>query len=262
MLKDVVGIAQDAGRKIMDVYADESAWHVEQKSDDSPLTQADLASHHFIEDALLQLFPDIPFLSEESACVDFSVRQSWSRYWLVDPLDGTKEFIKRNDEFTVNIALIDNGVSVLGVVDAPALGMTYFAEQGGGAFVQKAGDVSRIEVVEVRDPLKVVASRSHGNERMVSVLACLGRYESVPVGSSLKMCYVAEGVADLYLRLGLTSEWDTAAAQCVVEEAGGQLCTLDFLPMRYNHKDSLLNPEFIVFGDSEFPWQDRLKAVL
>jgi 3'(2'), 5'-bisphosphate nucleotidase len=229
---------------------------VVQKSDDSPVTAADMAAHHTIVDGLAELTPDIPVLSEESAKIPFEERSQWQKYWLVDPLDGTREFVKRNGEFTVNIALIDNHESVLGVVFAPVTGELYYAERGMGAFKKSPdSEPHKISSREKTDQSTIIAgSRSHQGDSLIRFLEKLGDYEIIPMGSSLKSCLVAEGRADIYPRLGPTSEWDTAAAQCVVEEAGGVLTTTDMKPMRYNTKDSLLNPHFLVIGDPDFDW--------
>ncbi|MGD2161137.1 MAG: 3'(2'),5'-bisphosphate nucleotidase CysQ, partial [Gammaproteobacteria bacterium] len=211
-----VEIAREAGRKILDIYNTE--FDIEHKDDKSPLTNADMASHHTIVRALTALTPDIPILSEESAKLPFEQRKQWAVYWLVDPLDGTREFIKRNGEFTVNIALIDNHKSVLGVIHVPVLGIDYFAWEGGGAFkAEHRATAVPISVKAVEDNKLVVAgSRSHGSEEMQKYMEKLAdRYSDIDMmsmGSSLKFCLVAEGKADLYPRLGLTSEWDTAAA--------------------------------------------------
>jgi len=258
LLDDIKRIAIEAGERILEVY--ESEFAIEHKDDKSPLTAADLAAHKAIVAGLTALTPQIPVLSEESAKIPFSVRSSWTRYWLVDPLDGTKEFIKRNGEFTVNIALIDNGRVDLGVVYVPVTRLSYFACAGGGAFKQAAGQAATpIHVTASAGlPVRVVGSRSHSGESLLRYLDKLGAHEMVSMGSSLKFCLVAEGKADVYPRLGLTSEWDTAAAQCVVEAAGGRVTGLDMQPLRYNTKDSLLNPHFFVFGDVARDWSQYL----
>lgn len=251
-------LAKRAGEKILQVYNTEFA--VQEKDDKSPLTAADMASHTTIVAGLQQLTPEIPVLSEESATIPFAERSAWNTYWLIDPLDGTKEFIKRNGEFTVNIALIDNGVPVLGVVFVPVSGVTYAACEGRGAVKEIPGE--GIQAIHARKlgagPVAVVGSRSHQGDSLKAFLAKLGDHEMVSMGSSLKICLVAEGVADVYPRLGLTSEWDTAAAHCVVTQAGGFLTDLDMRPLRYNTKDSLLNPFFFVFGDERRDWSSYL----
>jgi 3'(2'), 5'-bisphosphate nucleotidase len=261
-LEALVGIARQAGRAILDIYARE--FDVTVKADKSPLTQADLASHRVICDALAELDPETPVMSEESADIPFRVRRTWTRYWLVDPLDGTREFVKRNGEFTVNIALISDHYPVLGVVHVPVSGVTYFGSEQTECFRQ-AGDEPP-QPVKVRiptaEPPVVVGSRSHANPQMAHRLEPVGEHRMVSMGSSLKFCLVAEGKADFYPRLGPTSEWDTAAAQAVVEAAGGQVVTLDGKRLKYNAKAEILNPEFLVFGDSSTNWPDRIAAPL
>ena len=251
-------IARHAGEKILEIYNNE--YTIEHKDDKSPLTDADMASHHAIVEALEKLTPAIPVLSEESATLPFDVRKQWQTYWLVDPLDGTREFIKRNGEFTVNIALIHQHKSVLGVIHVPVLNVDYFGWADGGSYkVEQRGNAVQISVRKRKgDQLTVAGSRSHGSEEMRRYMEKLGEVEAISMGSSLKFCLVAEGRADLYPRLGLTSEWDTAAAQCIVEQAGGFVTQLDMRPLQYNTKDSLLNPFFFVFGDDSTDWSNYL----
>ena len=252
-----IALAREAGEAIMEVYAQD--FDVESKADASPLTAADLASHRIICAGLSALTPDIPVLSEESAAIDWAVRRGWTRYWLVDPLDGTREFVKKNGEFTVNIALIDDGVSVLGVVYAPALDYLVHAERGIGAFVRDgAADIALMTQQPAPTPLRVAASRSHLDARTAAALEKMGATERIGMGSSLKFCRIAEGRIDVYPRFGPTSEWDTAAGQCVVEAAGGAVLTLDGAALRYNTKESLLNPDFIVLGDTNLSWRSWL----
>ncbi len=242
----VLETAREAGRRIMQIY-DDGAVEQKEKSDGSPLTAADMASHRAIVAGLEEATPDWPVLSEESAEVGYHLRRTWERFWLVDPLDGTKEFIKRNGEFTVNIALVEHGVPVMGVVYAPVLEVAYYAERGAGAFVQRGNSAAQpIRVAQhLAGPVRVVASRSHSDERTAALLAKLGEHQCVGMGSSLKLCLVAEGRAQLYPRLGPTMEWDTAAAHAVVNEAGGTVCDLGGNELQYNKPD-LHNPEFFV----------------
>jgi 3'(2'), 5'-bisphosphate nucleotidase len=230
---------------------------VEHKDDRSPLTAADMAAHHLIVDGLTRLTPEIPVLSEESAeDVPAIVRRTWRRMWLVDPLDGTREFVKRNGEFTVNIALIDGHAPVFGVVQTPALDELHWAATGLGAFRRDGtDDVSLATRRPALTPLRVAASRSHLDERTAALLRKLGDIESIGLGSSLKFCRIAEARLDFYPRFGPTSEWDTAAAQVLVEAAGGAVLDLEGRPLRYNTKDSLLNPFFLVLGDPDLPWK-------
>ncbi|MGB5260818.1 MAG: 3'(2'),5'-bisphosphate nucleotidase CysQ [Gammaproteobacteria bacterium] len=259
LMEPLAALARTAGRKILEIYNDDDV-AVQEKDDKSPLTAADMASHHAILAGLQALTPAIPVLSEESASLPFSERSTWATYWLVDPLDGTREFIKHNGEFTVNIALIEDGVAVLGIVHVPVTDTSYLGCQGAGAFKQ-LGDSER-RVIRVRrlgkGPVMVVGSRSHRGDSLNQFLERLGEHEMVGMGSSLKLCLVAEGIADIYPRLGPTSEWDTAAAQCVVEQAGGFVTDTQMRPLRYNTKDSLLNPFFLVFGDNSHDWSQYL----
>lgn len=243
LLPQIVRIAEDAGRAILRVYQG-TEFGVSAKADASPLTAADIAAQETILAGLQALtdFPVIPVISEESAAAAFDVRKDWPSFWLVDPLDGTREFIARNGEFTVNIALIREGRSVLGVVHAPVLGRTYWAAQGLGAFVRDGqGAPQRIRVRENAEVLTVAVSRSHGGEKLPAFLERLGSHEVRPMGSSLKFCLVAQGEAQLYPRLGPTYEWDTGAAHCVVTEAGGILSDFNGQELRYNKPD-LHNP--------------------
>jgi 3'(2'), 5'-bisphosphate nucleotidase len=255
---EVAAIARGAGRAIMAVYAGDFA--VERKADRSPLTEADLAAHRHIVAALGALTPELPVLSEESAHIAWSERRDWRRYWLVDPLDGTREFVKRNGEFTVNIALVDDGAPVLGVVHAPARGDMVHAVRGGPALRETADRAEPLRARPAGAPLRVAGSRSHGDPRLGGFLDRAGPHELVPLGSSLKFCLVAGGEADVYLRYGATSEWDTAAGQCIVEAAGGAVTDLALEPLAYNRRDSLINPDFIAVGDPRVDWPSRLRA--
>jgi 3'(2'), 5'-bisphosphate nucleotidase len=257
LVEPLLALAREAGAAIMRVYAQDFA--VTHKDDRSPLTEADMASHHLIVAGLQRIAPGIPVLSEESAGVPWHTRRGWQRYWLVDPLDGTREFVKKNGEFTVNIALIEGGESVLGVVYAPALDELHYGARGLGAFV--CDGASRVPVA-VRQPalapLRVAGSRSHMDARSSAFIASLGEHTLLGMGSSLKFCRMAEARLDVYPRFAPTSEWDTAAGQCVLECAGGAVLTLDGERLRYNSKDSLLNPDFLALGDTALPWREWL----
>ena len=257
-LEAVIELVRKAGAAILAVY--ESDFDVEHKDDRSPLTAADRAAHHILVEGLSRLPSGLPVLSEESAAIPWAERQRWSRYWLVDPLDGTREFVKRNGEFTVNVALIDGHSPVLGVVYAPVLDYMAYATQGAGAFVAAGGQpATRVNSTRPAPaPLRVCASRPHLDARTEALLGRLGPHEKLGLGSSLKFCRLAEGRADLYPRFGPTSEWDTAAAQCVLEEAGGAVIDCDGRAFRYNTKDSLLNGDFLALGDPQLPWRDWL----
>ncbi|GAA5315057.1 MAG: 3'(2'),5'-bisphosphate nucleotidase CysQ [Candidatus Pelagadaptatus aseana] len=263
LLNPVVELCREAGQAILDVYHGGADMGLQTKADDSPVTRADLNAHNILEPGLEKLLPGIPVLSEEGGIPDFSVRQHWSRYWLVDPLDGTREFINRNGEFTVNVALIDNGCPILGVVYVPVSGVAYTGIAGGGAN-KIVADTIPINTSKLTDQtgnarsFTVVSSRRYGTEAVDRLLAklppSLGAVATRHIGSSLKMCLIAEGAADFYPRLAPTSEWDTAAAQAVVEAAGGALLDHNLRPLRYNRKESLLNPNFFVVGDRQFDW--------
>ncbi|MGM1054042.1 MAG: 3'(2'),5'-bisphosphate nucleotidase CysQ [Pseudomonadota bacterium] len=253
LLSRTEGIALEAGDAIMAVYSCD--FTVEEKEDKSPLTEADKAANEIIEAALHALPEGIPVLSEENT-EGFAGADADGRYWLVDPLDGTKEFIKRNGEFTVNIALIENGRPVLGVVVAPALGVSYLAAEGVGAFKvawgkEKSGERQPIRVSgppAEGAAWRVVGSRSHPSPDLAAWLERLGKHDMVPMGSSLKLCLIAEGDADVYPRLGPTCLWDTGAAQAVVEQAGGRVETLVGQPLSYAKPQQHLNPYFVVWG--------------
>lgn len=253
----VIDLARAAGEAILQVYA--QGFEVERKADASPLTEADLASHRLIVEGLQALAPQWPVLSEEASDIPWTTRREWPTYWLVDPLDGTREFVKRNGEFTVNIALIDAHLPVFGVVQAPVGGAVWHAVRGGGAFRREGdADIALHTRRLALPPLRVAASRSHRDARTEGVLARMGDTEIVGLGSSLKFCRIAEGALDVYPRFGPTSEWDTAAGQCVLEAAGGALLTPDGRPFEYNRRQTLLNGDFIALGDPELPWREWL----
>jgi 3'(2'), 5'-bisphosphate nucleotidase len=254
-------IIHDAADVIMDIYQ-RADLGIEQKLDDSPVTAADLAAHKVILAGLQALTPDIPVLSEE-AVVSFEERSGWPMLWIVDPLDGTKEFIKRNGEFSINIALVDNGVPILGVVYLPTTSEGYFGVTESwkdlpvGAFKWQGNEFESIKLRDPRDPIIVMTSRSHGPALPADLKATLKlAYEQVrelPKGSSIKGCRIAEGIADLHLRRGPTSEWDTAAQQAIIEAAGGMLVTPTGQPFRYNQRKTLLNGHFFVSGPELAP---------
>lgn len=250
--RQVETIARVAGDAVMDIY--QGSYDIERKRDQSPVTEADFAANDIINARLAGVGDHWPILSEENEIQGFDERRHWTTYWLVDPLDGTKEFIKGNGEFSVNIALIHEHEPVLGVVHAPVLEATYSASQGNGADKASGGARRRIRTRAIASPPRIAVSRSHDSERLLRFLGDLGEHEVVHMGSSLKSCLVAEGTVDLYPRLGKTSEWDTGACQCVVEEAGGYFLNVNGERLSYNHKASLINPEFFVFGDAGRDW--------
>ncbi|MCR4287324.1 MAG: 3'(2'),5'-bisphosphate nucleotidase CysQ [Deltaproteobacteria bacterium] len=257
LLDEIKTLALKAGDAILEVYSS-ADFGTTFKEEGSPLTLADKASHSIITDGLSRISPGMPVLSEESEAAPYEVRKAWERFWLIDPLDGTKEFIKRNGEFTVNIALIAGNAPVMGVVYAPVLRVMYYASSGAGAFKDTDGATARISASDYRGAmLKVVGSRSHGGEELSRFIERIGQAEFLSMGSSLKLCLVAEGAAHLYPRFGPTMEWDTAAAQCVVEEAGGTVTDLKGQRLCYNKKE-LKNPFFMISGKPPFPWQGIL----
>jgi 3'(2'), 5'-bisphosphate nucleotidase len=263
LIDALADIATAAGREIVAIY--QTDFDVATKADDSPLTQADLAAHRIIRRGLTELTPDIPILSEEAELPDFATRRQWTRYWLVDPLDGTKEFVNKNGEFTVNIALIEADRATLGVVGVPARQVIYT----GDVLARHAERRDRQGVralsarkLDLTAALIVVASRSHGGERLEQFVAALRQrfvaVERTPVGSSLKLCILADGDADIYPRLGPTSEWDIAAAHAVLEASGGAVWQFNRTPLRYNTKVSLLNPDFVAVADPTYDWWQTL----
>jgi 3'(2'), 5'-bisphosphate nucleotidase len=254
LVDEIKQICYLAGEKILEIY--ETDFSVEKKQDNSPLTAADMAAHNTICNALSSLTPSIPILSEESSHISFSERQSWNQYWLVDPLDGTREFVKRNGEFSVNIALIEKHRSILGVVHVPVTGISYTASIKNGAYKhEQNNNTTRIFARKTdANNITVAGSRSHGNKQQQTFIANLNDPNILAIGSSLKFCLVAEGIADIYPRFGPTSEWDSAAAQCIVEESGAIVVDTNFNIIEYNTKESLLNPSFLVIADSDFNW--------
>ncbi|GHC33396.1 3'(2'),5'-bisphosphate nucleotidase CysQ [Kushneria pakistanensis] len=255
LLESVKSIAWDACDAIMNIY--QGSVGITAKSDSSPLTQADLAAHQLIIERLSGLTPSWPMLSEESGADEIEDRRSWSTYWLIDPLDGTKEFINRSGEFTVNIALVHEGSPVLGVIAAPVLNIMWYAMKDEGAWRQHRGEPAEPIATTTWQPdqtLRVVGSRSHGGEELKRLLKALPPHDLQGVGSSLKFCRIAEGAADCYPRPGATCEWDTGAAQIILEEAGGTVIQLDTRTLQieealqYNQRQSLINPDFIALG--------------
>ena len=262
-LDTLLRIAKTAGNAILSVYQRAGDIDVTIKDDNSPLTEADRDAHEIIIAELKEFTPSIPILSEESDGTSVDERLSWSRYWLVDPLDGTKEFIKRNGEFTVNIALINNGAPELGIVHVPVTNISYLGKTGVGAWkVAATGEVDAISIANFdlnQGQVRIVASRSHRGDlldQLINTLeAKLGEAEVISMGSSLKICLLAEGKADIYPRLAPTSEWDTAAAHAVLAAAGGDIVDTEFQALRYNQKESMLNPHFIAISDISYDWQ-------
>ena len=247
VLEDLVDISRKAGNEILDVYKD--SFEITLKEDLSPLTDADKRSNEVIISKLKSIYPGIPILSEEEKEVQFSARKSWEMFWLIDPLDGTKEFVKRNGEFTVNIALIKNQLPIAGVVYAPTKNIFWYGAENIGSYkLEEGSKAKRIEVNQSTDsPVKVVTSRSHPSAKLESYLKRFSEYEIVHMGSSLKICLVADGTAHVYPRLGPTMEWDSGAGHAVLKFAGGELLdTETSVELKYN-KEILRNPDFICF---------------
>jgi len=254
LLLDVCNVAIEAGKEILTFYNNDI--EVTHKEDLSPLTKADLASNKIILESLKKLNSNIPILSEESL-VDWSIRKNWKKYWLVDPLDGTKEFIKKNDEFTVNIALIEDNIPALGVIYVPAKSLLYLAKKDKGSFktntkekLENLEGVQKILVSNQMNRTRIIGSRSHSNSNFDNwVKEKFSNAEIVQAGSSLKFCLIAEGKADIYPRFGPTSEWDIAAGHMIVNEAGGKIRTFQNDSIKYNTKENILNPEFYAIGN-------------
>lgn len=256
MLDILETIALEAGQVILDIYNRSEGIVIDRKADNSPLTDADRAANRLIVDALRKHFPGIPIISEEEKLTPWATRQTWDRCFEVDPLDGTKEFIKRNGEFTVNIALLDQGKPVAGVVHAPVLDLTALAEKGSGAELKEKGEQRKLQsrVPAPGEQLAIVASRSHSSPEMEAYLKQFDNPAIRSAGSSLKFLLVAKGEAHLYPRLAPTMEWDTSSGQIVLEEAGGEVLLVDsHEPLRYNRED-LLNPFFIAYAKGMREW--------
>lgn len=256
LLPGVMQACRDATETILEIYESDD-FEIEAKHDKSPLTRADMASHHILVAALEQLTPEIPILSEESADAGFDKRRHWDRLWVIDPLDGTREFIKRNGEFTINVALVVDQVPVLGVIAVPVTGEAFSGIPGAGA-AMRWRDGQAPEMICTRRPCAsppvVLGSRSHANRRAEAYFQTLGPHELIGRGSALKFCAVACGEADFYPRLGPTSEWDTAAGEAIVTAAGGRVWLPDGREMLYNARESLLNGDFFVAGDPQADW--------
>lgn len=267
LAQELKSICEEAAAAILTIYRQPDRWQTQSKSDASPVTAADWAAHQVIQSRLQALTPDWPLLSEEAADIPWAERQTWHTYWLVDPLDGTKEFLDRNDEFTVNLALIQAGRPILGAVYQPVTQVCYLGGPGWGSYKMTPDGSS--QPLRVRSlgasPINILTSHRHGLERLEHFKRCLERqalrFTTTPLGSSLKFCRLAEGQADVYPRLGPTGEWDTAAAQAILEAAGGQLVDWSFQPLTYNQKPDLLNPDFIALADSKAGWSAWLSEM-
>lgn len=254
--------AKKAGVEVMKYYQ-QGNYTKELKNDESPVTSADIAANDVLMDQLRTLTPQIPIISEEVGAVSLAERKNWARYWLLDPIDGTGEFIIGSGDFAVNVALVENGWPTLGVIHAPDHCLTYYGQKGLGAFKDNLQASHAITVAEYdkKRRIKVAISRRQQLALMGQYLNTHYAYDYVALGScSLKNCLIAEGGADCYLRIGVTGEWDTGASQCILEEAGGNILNSEFNPLTYNKRESLLNPDFLSLGAKQFPWQDIIKA--
>ncbi|MGI3038429.1 3'(2'),5'-bisphosphate nucleotidase CysQ [Vibrio diabolicus] len=263
LLPQVIEIARSAGQMILEIY-EKKQYEAYTKSDETPVTSADIAAHKLITERLSELTPDIPVLSEEDADISLEQRAQWERYWLVDPLDGTQEFIARSGDFATIIALVDNNKPTMGVVYGPVSGVTYYAYSGKGAWkIPDMSDSVKIHTHKHEQPgqsIAIAISRRQDINRITSRMSSAWNYDLIPLGSAaLKTCLVAEGAVDCYLRLGPTGEWDTAATQCIVEEAGGRILSTQLEPLSYNERETLENPNFIVLGDADLPWNEILQ---
>lgn len=255
--------AVEAGQVVLEIY-DSGEFQSYSKDDESPVTSADYKANDIITRSLQQQTPDIPIMSEESNNGSLADRKDWPRYWLIDPIDGTQEFIARSGDFAVNIALIENNQPVIGVIYWPPGETLYYAGKGIGAFKSCPRENKQIQVRDFADPEKdvvmIAISRRQKREKVMSKMSESRAYQTLPLGScSLKSCFIAEGQADLFLRIGVTGEWDTGASQCIVEEAGGSILAADFSPLTYNQRESLSNPDFVVLGDQNVDWQSIVK---
>ena len=259
-LEPCIAIAKQAGQAIMAIYEQEDICQ-QQKSDDTPVTKADLAANKVIIDGLMKLTPNIPIMSEETSIPPLEERKNWARYWLLDPMDGTGEFILKSGDFAVNIALIENNQPVLGIIHWPIKNTTYFAAKEFGAFKREHGQTpneqdTKLKVVK-HSKLTLAVSR---RQKIEAVSCYIDReFDTLAVGScSLKACMIAEGKADCFLRVGPTGEWDTGASQIIVEQAGGQILSAEFNPISYNQREITENPDFIIMGHNDWPWQKMI----
>jgi 3'(2'), 5'-bisphosphate nucleotidase len=256
-------VAIEAGKAVLEVY-EKRDFDAYQKDDDSPVTSADYLANDIINKRLSEATPDIPILSEENKHASLDERKHWARYWLIDPIDGTQEFIARSGDFAVNIALIENNEPAIGVIFWPPGQSMYYAQKGKGAFKSTPEGDKPISVRKLTDPkssvVMIAISRRQSREKVLNRMCTKRIYNMLPLGScSLKACFIAEGKADIFMRIGITGEWDTGASQCIVSEAGGSITTANFEPLTYNRRHSLENPDFVVMGDQRVPWQDIVK---
>jgi 3'(2'), 5'-bisphosphate nucleotidase len=252
-----------AGKVVLEIY-DSGDFTSFQKDDNSPVTTADFKANEIIMQMLQKATPDIPIMSEETEISTLELRKTWTKYWLIDPIDGTQEFIARSGDFAINIALIENNVPILGVIYWPTGETLYSALKGHGAFKECPVENKQIYVrsleIPNEDPLIIAISRRQPREKVISSLSGDRVYQTLPAGScSLKACFIAEGRADIFLRFGVTGEWDTGASQCIVVEAGGKILAHNFVPLSYNMRTSVINPDFFIMGDQSVDWQNIVK---
>ncbi len=265
LLRIALESSKKAGVEVMKYYRDKS-FTAELKEDESPVTSADIAANDILMDCLQTLTPDIPIISEEVGALPLAKREGWDRYWLLDPIDGTGEFIIGSGDFAVNIALVENGWPSIGVIHAPDHHLTYYAQKNLGAFkecdLQNNSTNHQIHVADYQQQrrIKVAISKRQRIDLMGQYLNDDFDFDHIALGScSLKNCLIAEGGADCYLRVGVTGEWDTGASQCILEQAGGTILDSEFKPLSYNKRESLLNPDFVSLGNQNIPWQQVIK---
>ena len=266
-LNDLLALAKstavEAGKAVLDIY-EKGEYDSYEKDDESPVTSADYLANDIIVNALQAATPDIPIMSEEREIESLSERKHWHRYWLIDPIDGTQEFIARSGDFAVNIALIENNEPVIGVIFWPPGQTLFYASKGQGAFKESAQEQKRMKVRQLDKPLEsvlmIAISRRQSREKMMSRMNEERTYQTLPLGScSLKACFIADGQADVFMRMGVTGEWDTGACQCIVREAGGDIRDVNFEPLSYNQRDETTNPDFVVLGDQRVPWKSIIQ---
>ncbi len=263
LLELAKAVAVEAGEAILTVY-DKGEFDAYQKEDESPVTSADYLANDIITQRLAEATPHIPILSEENKHADLEERKTWDKYWLIDPIDGTQEFIARSGDFAVNIALIENNQPSIGVIFWPPGQSLYYAQKGKGAFKACPDEDKQISVRKLDDPnnsvVMIAISRRQSREKVLNRMCAKRVYQTLPLGScSLKACFIAEGKADVFMRIGVTGEWDTGAAQCIVTEAGGAIAAANFEPLTYNQRHTLENPDFIIMGDQRVVWQDVIQ---
>lgn len=262
LLSIALTVAKKAGKEVMRHYHS-GDFTSTIKEDESPVTSADIAANDVIMAELKALTPNIPVISEEVGAQNLKIRGEWNQYWLLDPIDGTGEFILKSGDFAVNIALVENGWPSIGVIHAPAHEITYYAHKDGGSFKEDEHGIKQITVADYdgKRNVKVAVSRRQKLQLMGQYLSPEFDYEYVALGScSLKNCLIAEGVADCYLRIGPTGEWDTGASHCILEQAGGSIIDSEFNAMSYNTRETLMNPDFMSLGTDDLPWHDIVKA--